>query len=110
RLGRIRGSRGVAELRGDRVERGFHLRRGLETLRRRLGHRSIDELLPVTPRRAQPRHRLLDMRERYGQRVRTVEWQVAAEHLVRDDTEAVEVCAPVDRVAAGLFGTHVTRR
>ena len=95
---------------GGDFQRIDHFLRVLETVGRRLGQRLVEEGLPAASRRRQARHRLLDVRDRGGQRVAAIEGQVAGQQFVADHAEAVEIGASVDVEAACLFGTHVAGR
>ena len=92
---------------GDLVERAEHLLRIAVAVVGRLGHRPVEEGLPVFLLGRQPRHRVLRMHQRQRQRVGGLVGQAAHQQFVGQHADAVEVGAAVHHFAAGLFGRHV---
>jgi hypothetical protein len=91
----------------DAVERFEHLLRTAEPVRRRLGHRAVDEALPLHQFGGQPRNRILGVHHRHRQGIGRVVRQRAGEHFPGEHADAVQVGAAVDFFAARLFRRHV---
>ena len=79
----------------------------LESLRRVLGHRPIDQRLPVREVLRQSRHGFEHVRVRDRETVVALVRRLAGQCLEADGAERIQIGAAVDIAAARLLGTHV---